>query len=118
MPRWASSIFSKLRPLGHHAQGEIGSPGPFLPASDTISYKQDQMAQEAQKGEMMISRCIYVAQWEWKAATRDQRQAEAEYTRLARILCSTSKASQPKPQSRRESPAIKRLVSALGYTGG
>jgi len=106
------SMSSTLRPLGHRAQGKIGFPGPFLPESDTLSSKQDQMAQKAKKGEMMTLICIYTAQWEWKAATRDER------TRLARMLCSASKASQPNPRSRLESPALKRLVSALGTTEG
>jgi hypothetical protein len=112
------SMSSTLRPLGHRAQGKIGFPGPFLPESDTLSCKQDQMAQKAKKGELMTLICIYTAQWEWKAATRDQRQVEAERTRLARMLCSASKASQRNLRSRLESPTPKRLVSALGTTEG
>lgn len=59
---------------------------------------------------------VYTAQWIAKAAMRDRQQAETEYTRLARLLRSTTKARQPKERSRQRTPILKKLVSALGYT--
>jgi hypothetical protein len=65
---------------------------------------------------MSIMMPIYTAQWEARAAMRDRQEAETEYTRLARLLRSTAKARRPKERSWPKMPALKRLVSALGYT--
>jgi hypothetical protein len=65
---------------------------------------------------MSIMMPIYTAQWEAKAARKDRQQIQAEETRLARLLCSGARARQPKKRPPRAMPALKKLVSALGYT--
>jgi hypothetical protein len=57
---------------------------------------------------------MYSAQWEIRAAKKDQRQVKAELMQLARVFCSTSKARQSKEQARLEKPALRRPLT-LGH---
>jgi hypothetical protein len=77
------------------------------------------MAEKAKKGEMtmLILLPMYTAQWEMKAARKEQRQVEAQQSRLADLLWSASESRQPKEQSRPEKSALRRLLISLGRTG-
>jgi hypothetical protein len=75
------------------------------------------MAEKAKKGEMMTLLSIYTAQWEVKAATKDERQVVAQQGRLARVLWAASEARQPEGQSWPGRPTLRRLLTSLGHAG-
>jgi hypothetical protein len=102
--------------VGHQDPTKDGPQGPSPPGSDPIYCEQDQMAEKVKKGEMTMLMPVYTAQWVAKVAMRDRQQAETEYTRLARLLCSARKARQPKQRSWPEMSTLKKLMNALGYT--
>jgi len=66
---------------------------------------------------MMTLLSIYTAQWEMKAATKDERQVAAEQSRLARVLWAASEVRQPEGQSWPGRPAFRRLLTSLGHAG-
>jgi len=58
---------------------------------------------------------MYTAQWEIKAAMKDQRLVEAEWFRLARTHWSASESRQPQERSQPETTGLKRLLTGWRY---
>ena len=65
----------------------------------------------------MIVISMYTAQWEHRAATRDQRQAETEYAQLARVFCSASGTKRGKQESSTRKSVRTKLLTSLGQAG-
>lgn len=60
---------------------------------------------------------MYTAQWEMKAAMKDQRLVEAEWFRLARRHWSACEPRKPQKRSRSETSALKKLLIGWRYAG-
>ena len=58
---------------------------------------------------------MYTAMWEWKAATKDERQVEAEYAWLADALRSRAEGRRAAESSRPEKPALRKLLTSWGH---
>ena len=60
---------------------------------------------------------VYTVRWEMEAARRNQKQVEADWAWLARVLPSASEAKGAKEGSRSEKLALRRLVTSLAQAG-
>lgn len=66
----------------------------------------------------MILISMYPAQWENRAATRDQQQAEAEHEQLARAFCSADRTKRAKQGSSKGKLALTRLLQISPFVEG